>query len=110
RRTKACVNRAAAALRLAANSLHASQSALGALMRRPKSRGGAPKAITATAHKLARLGNSLREHGTAYMKGGTEEYERRYQDRRVKNVSRRAKELGSALVQAAETSEQFLNK
>ena len=52
-RTKANANRAAAALRLAANALHRSDSALGAFLRRKKAHLGAPKAITATAHKLA---------------------------------------------------------
>src|SRR5262249_16737429 len=48
-------NRAAGALRLAAWSLLRSQSYLGAYLRRQRARLGAPKAITATAHKLARI-------------------------------------------------------
>ncbi len=43
------------AFRMAAFSLTQSRSALGAFYRRLRSRLGAPKAITATAHKLARL-------------------------------------------------------
>ena len=54
-RTKASANGAAKALRLAANALHRSNSALGAFLRRKKSHLGSPKAITATAHKLARI-------------------------------------------------------
>ena len=46
-KTKASGNRAA--LRLAANALHRSDSALGAFLRRKKAHLGAPKAITATA-------------------------------------------------------------
>ena len=42
-------------MRLAAHGLHRSDSALGAFLRRKKAQMGAPKAITATAHKLARL-------------------------------------------------------
>ena len=99
RRTKPSGNRAAAALRLAAYALHRSQSALGAFLRRLKARVGAPKAITATAHKLARLVYSLVKHGTAYVTEGMEEYERRYRERAVTNRSRRAKELGYELVQ-----------
>ena len=102
RRTKPCANRAAAALRLAAFALHRSQSALGAFLRRLKARVGAPKAITATAHKLARLVYSLLKHGTAYVTQGMDEYERRYRERAVHNLSRRAKELGYELVQPAE--------
>jgi transposase len=100
RRSKRCSNRAAAALRLAAFSLHRSQSAVGAFLRRLKARVGAPKAITATAHKLARLVYSLLKHGTAYVAQGMEEYERRYRERVVQNLSRRAKDLGYALVEA----------
>ena len=99
RRTKPCANRAAAALRLAAQALHRSQSALGAFLRRLKARVGAPKAITATAHKLARLVYSLLKHGTAYVTQGMKEYERRYRERVVRSLSRRAKELGYALVE-----------
>ena len=53
--TRTVVNRAANAFRMAAFSLTHSHSALGAFYRRLRSRLGAPKAITATAHKLARL-------------------------------------------------------
>ena len=55
-KTKRCANRAAQALRLAAAALRTSQSALGAFFRRMCSRmGGKRKAVTAAAHKLARL-------------------------------------------------------
>jgi len=47
--------RAATALRLAAQSLHHSKSALGDFYRRMRAKLGAPKAITAAAHKLARI-------------------------------------------------------
>ncbi len=52
RKTKSRINHA---LRVAAQSLHRSQSYLGAFYRRMRARLGAPKAITATAHKLARV-------------------------------------------------------
>jgi transposase len=99
RRTKPCTNRAAAALRLAAQALHRSQSALGAFLRRLKARVGAPKAITATAHKLARLVYSLLKHGSAYVTQSMAEYEQRYRERVIGHLSRRAKELGYELVQ-----------
>jgi transposase len=75
RRGRPGANRVAVALRLAAGSLHHSQSALGALFRRLRARLGAPKAITAPAHKLARLVYSLWKHGTASVQQGMEEYE-----------------------------------
>jgi hypothetical protein len=54
-RTRRVKNRLALALRMAAQSLQKSQSALGEFYRRMRARLGAPKAITATAHKLARI-------------------------------------------------------
>ena len=65
-KTKRVVNRAAMALRMAASSLYKSGCALGAYYRRMKARLGAPKAITATAHKLARLIYSMLKNGTEY--------------------------------------------
>lgn len=54
-RTRRIVNRAAYAFRLAAQAVGRSQTALGAFYRRIKTRLGAPKAVTAMAHKLARM-------------------------------------------------------
>ena len=63
RSTRKVQNRAARALRLAAQSLHSSKSALGAFYRRMRARLGAPKAITATAHKLAKLVYRMLKYG-----------------------------------------------
>jgi transposase len=98
RKVRPGVNRAAQAFRLAARGLERSQSALGAFFRRLQSRLGAPKAITAAAHKLARLVYSLVKHGQAYVAKGLEEYEREYQERQVRNLNRKARELGYTLV------------
>jgi transposase len=97
-RTKPSASRAAAALRLAARSLHHSKSALGAFFRRLKTRLGAPKAITATAHKLARLIYRMLKGGTDYVDQGQEYYERRYQTRVLSTLSRRAHALGYTLI------------
>jgi hypothetical protein len=43
-----------------------SKSYLGAYLRRQRSRLGAPKAMTATAHKLARIVYHLMRYGEAY--------------------------------------------
>ena len=53
--TRHVTHRVAQALRLAAQSLSRSLSVLGAFFRRMRAKLGAPKAITATAHKLARI-------------------------------------------------------
>ena len=55
RRVRPGAPRVTVALRLAARSVHHAQSALGACLRRMQARLGTPKAITATAHTLARL-------------------------------------------------------
>jgi transposase len=54
-KTRPTKNRAALALRVAAQALHRSQTYLGDYFRRLKARLGTPKAITAVAHKLARI-------------------------------------------------------
>jgi transposase len=91
--TKKIANRAAQAFRMAAY-----KSALGAYFRRQKARLGAPKAITATAHKLARLVYSMLKNGTTYADLGQDYYEERYQARLVQNLKRKAKNLGFELV------------
>jgi transposase len=102
RRTQVCANRAATALRLAASCRHHRQSALGAFFRRLKVRLGTPKAITATAHQLARLVYTMLKHGTAYVAQGMAEYEQRDQERVVQHLTRRANTWGYALVRTAE--------
>ncbi len=98
RRTLPSANRAAAALRVAAQALHRSRSALGAFLRRKAGQIGMPKAITATAYKLARILYAMLTQGTAFVEKGQDYYERQYHDRVLKNLTRRAKELGYSLV------------
>jgi transposase len=104
--TKPVANKAAAAFRMAAFTLFNSKSAIGAYLRRQRARLGAPKAITATAHKLARLVYAMLTHGTAYVDAGQEYYEERYRSRVVQNLKRKAHGLGFELVtlQAATAS------
>ena len=90
-------NRAAGALRMAAWSLMRSKSYLGAYLRRQRSRLGAPKAITATAHKLARILYNLMRYGEAYMKKEEAQYAQEVNARLEKSLHRRAKELGYEL-------------
>ena len=97
-KTKPSANRAAAAFRLAAYGLVNSKSALGAYYRRQRARLGAPKAITATAHKLARTFYSMLKHGAEYVDQGQDYYEKQYRDRVTKNLKKRAASLGFDLV------------
>ncbi len=97
RKVRPSTNRATTALRLAANCLHQSQSALGAFFRRLKARLGAPKAITATAHKLARLVYRVLKYGENYVAQGMAEYEQAYHERMVQHLAHKAKVLGYKL-------------
>jgi transposase len=90
-------NRAARALRLAAWSLIRSKSYLGAYLRRQRARLGSPKAITAAAHKLARIVYNLMRYGVAYMQKTEAEYAAQVRARMEKSLHRRAKELGYEL-------------
>lgn len=104
RRTIPSANRAAAALRVAAQALHHSRSALGAFLRRKAAQIGMPKAITATAYKLARIIYGMLTYGTAFVERGQDYYERQYHDRVLKNLTRRATELGFHLVKQEQTA------
>ena len=101
-KTKPSANRAANALRLAANALHRSDSALGAFLRRKKAHLGAPKAITATAHKLARIIYSMLRYGQQYVDAGAEYYESQYRQRALRAARRRAAQLGYQLLPASD--------
>jgi len=98
--TKPSANKAAAALRMAAFTLFNSKSALGAYLRRQKARLGAAKAITATAHKMARLIYAMLTKGTAYVDLGQDYYETRYRSRVIQNLKRKAQQFGFELVAA----------
>ncbi len=104
-RTRKVINRAANALRIAAHSVGNSKSALGAYYRRLKKRLGAPKAITATARKMACIFYSMLKYGQEYVEKGMEYYETRYKDRTVKNLIKKASEFGYILVQQEELVE-----
>jgi transposase len=105
-RTRRGKNRAATAFRLAAYSLIRSHGYLGAYMRRQRTRLGAPKAITATAHKLARIVYNLLRYGVAYLQKTEEEYAAQVRARRLKSLQRQARELGFRLQDLSERSAQ----
>ena len=108
-KTKPSANRAATTLRLAANALHRSDNALGAFLRRKKAQLGAPKAITATAHKLARLIYTMLRYGQEYMDAGAEYYEKQHQDRALRAAKRRAAQLGYDLVPMSDAPEHAMH-
>lgn len=96
-KTRKVNNRAATAFRIAAHSLANSHTALGAFYRRIRSRLGPPKAIPATAHKLARIFYRLWVTGERYEDPGVDYYEQQYQQRVLKNLEKRASQLGFKL-------------
>lgn len=71
----------ASAFRMAASTLHRSDSALGAFLRRLKSRLGPGKAIAATAHKLAVIIFNMLKRGVEYIETGQDYYEKQYREK-----------------------------
>jgi len=98
-RTRRGVNRAAQALRVAAQGLHHSKGALGGFLRRMKARLGAQAALTATAHKLARIVYLALKHGMTYVRQGQEEYEAQMKEKQVRALRRKARQLGLEVVE-----------
>jgi len=97
-KTRQVMNRVANALRMAAQTLVRSHSALGAFYRRMQARMGAHKAITAAAHKLARIFYHLWTSGGTYVDPGMNAHEHQHQERVVKNLKKKAQALGFDLV------------
>jgi len=100
-KTKRNPNRATQAFRMAAASLYRSQTALGAFYRRIKARAGGQQAVTATAHKIARIFYAMLTQGTSYVEVGQQAYEQRYKERRIDHLKAQAKSLGFQLVSYA---------
>lgn len=100
-KTKRNPNRAAQAFRMAANSLYRSQTALGAFYRRLKARTSGQQAVTATAHKIARIYYAMLTKGATYIELGQQAYEQRYKQRRLDHLKNQAKSLGFQLVPCA---------
>ena len=97
-RTTPSINRAKLALKMAAANLVRSRSALGAYYRRLCARMDKPRAITATAHKLARLIYLMLTRGQEYVDRGEAYYEERHKQRVLASLRRKAATLGMQLV------------
>jgi transposase len=103
-RTRRGVNRAALALRLAAQSLHHSRGALGGFLRRMKGRLGVQAALTATAHQLARIVYLALKHGMTYVRQNQEEYEAQMKEKQIKALRRKARQLGLEVIEKTSDS------
>ena len=97
-RTRPVRNRVALALRQAAQSLHRSHSYLGAYYRRLRAKLGAPKAITATAHKLARTVFHLLTTRQAYDESVFAQQEAYYRNQTETRLRKQARALGFQLL------------
>jgi len=101
RGTRHVENRAATAFRMAATSLWRSKTYLGAKFKRLRAHLGAPKAITAMAHTLARLVYRMLKYGQDYVDKGMEFYQQRYQKQQINWMQKKAKDLGLVITLTA---------
>lgn len=97
--TRPVVSRARNALRLAAHTLQRSQTAFGAKYRRLKARLGAPKAIVAMAHHLARLIWRRMTQGCEFVETGLEVYEAKFRNQRIRWLKQQAKQLDLQVIE-----------
>ena len=96
-KSKKVINRASTAFRMAAFAIGRSNTATGAFYRRLRGRIGAPKAITATAYKIAKQFYKCLKEEVSYNDIGADYYNQKYKDRVVKNLKKRASEFGYKL-------------
>jgi transposase len=94
-------NRAKQAFKLAAWGLSNSKSGLAAHYRRLRARIGAPKAINATARKIAVIFYNMLKNKTAYISQSQEEYDKAHQQRILKLLQQKAVQFGFQLVPAS---------
>jgi transposase len=100
RRVRRGANRAARALRMAAQGCHHAKNALGAFYRRIQARCGGAKAVVATARKIAERVYRLLRYGQEYVRQAEQAYEEAYRLRTLKALARKAESLGYQLVPA----------
>ena len=83
---------------MAAFALDHAHCALGAFYRRVRAQHGGPAAITATAHKLARIIYKMLKDKVEYLDLGPDYYEQKYKSRIIRSLKNRAESLGYQLV------------
>jgi transposase len=99
RRTRKVTNRASTILRLAAWTAGKTDTWIGRFYRRVKARRGAPKAVTATARKLACVIYHLLKYKEEFALLDTAKYEQQAKDHRLRHLRKEAKSLGYQLVE-----------
>ena len=100
-KTRPSANRAAQAFRMAAATQARAKTALGAFYRRIRARSGGREAITATAHKIARIFYSMLKNRTEYVEVGQAAYEQKFKERRLRSLKHQATALGYQLTPIA---------
>ena len=85
---------------MAATTLIRSRSHLGAQYRRLRTKLGAPKAITAMAHRHARLAYRMLKYSQEYVDKGAQFYEQRLREQQLHLLKKKAVSLGLQLVPA----------
>jgi transposase len=93
-------HRATQAFRMAAQSVSRSHCAFGAFYRRMKGRLGPAQALVATAHKIARPVYHMRKYRVSYHDIGAAEYTRRFRERELQYLQKKAAKLGYTLTPA----------
>lgn len=97
-RTPHVVNLVAVALRMAAMTLRHNEGCLGRFYRRKQAHLGAPKAITATARKLACIVYRMLKERVEYREPDPNAYEAKVKARHLAQLQKQAKTLGFMLV------------
>jgi transposase len=97
RRSAHASSRASRAFRLAAQGCHHAKNAMGAFYRRIAARTCGAKAVIATARKIAERYYRLLTKGGAYVRQGVDDYEKIYRMKLVRNLAKRAADLGYQL-------------
>ena len=100
-RNRKTTNRLWTALRIAAQTLARSKSALGAFYRRMRARLGPEKAINAAAHKLARMIYFTLKYQRPFVDPGPDHYAEKHRDKLIRSIEKRARQLGYTLTKAA---------
>ena len=99
RRTRHVVNRASVLFRMAALAAGQTDTWIGRFYRRKRSHLGAPKAITATAHKIACVVYHMLKYQEEFLPLDIALYELKAQQRRMRNLRKQAEELGYELTE-----------
>lgn len=84
------------AFRVAANSLYHSKSPLGDYYRRIKAKAGAPKAVVATARKLAIIYYKMVANKEAFNPKALQDYQHKYKEHKINQLKKKLAMLEAA--------------